>query len=809
MYSFSMLIPRFVLPGVRSRLQQRPVVIIEGARAVGKTSLLGTLAAHGDINQIVTLTDPATLRAATEHPTTWLRGLRQPFAIDEAQLAPELPLALKSLLDESHDELRCVLTGSASIGRTGLGGSDPLARRSSWLTLEPLSEAELAAPQQAWSILDLLFEAEPQTGSRPYGEDWASHARLGGMPSYRLAPQRLRRGMDRRIIDDLGAVLTDRVLPDERLDVRIARDVLLRVLRHPAGELKVEPIGDALDLHRATVNRYLDILERRFLITELPNLRRPARQGTRATSKVYPGDTSLSAAALAVASRSNLDSDASRGGLMEAHVVQQLRAHRGWSDLDVELFHWRDNRQGRTVEVDVVLQDNEGRIVALEVKSGSTPRPSDLRGITTLREQYPDTFHRGFIIAGDGAIAPLDDDGKLWRIPVSALSDPHAWATTHSSTTHNGRSIHGTETLPEAPMNPTATATIFMSYAHKDQESASGGDLRQFSEDVQDELLGAHERTARVIIDEKDVLWGDSLWDRLHQEIDASIYFLPYITPRYVSSDACRREFERFDAATVAQDDERRILPLLWMTPRALHQEGDTDPLLNRVRELRYVDATEVRHADRSSTEYRRAVAKVAEELAAVIDSHESAVTGRQSEDAPSSNDESADDEGFLEVTARIEDAGPALQNELEEMMEALSTVSDLIGQSSGTSHDTPGAIRKEYDSLAAMLTGPSAILERSAVSARTKWQDLLTDLGRAARLSRDLGEPVPQDIKDDFDEWSSQLREIDDLSTMQAFAISLPNLHSGLAPASRAILAAIQTIESIQTGLSAAPGLD
>ena len=130
MYTFRMLIPRFIEGRVQTLLQERAVVIIEGARAVGKTSLVAQLAGKGVIRHAVSLTDPTTLRAARETPTAWLKGLQQPFSVDEAQLAPELPLALKSLLDESGDRLSCVLTGSASIGRTGLGGADPLARAS-------------------------------------------------------------------------------------------------------------------------------------------------------------------------------------------------------------------------------------------------------------------------------------------------------------------------------------------------------------------------------------------------------------------------------------------------------------------------------------------------------------------------------------------------------------------------------------------------------------------------------------------------------------------------------------------------------
>ena len=64
--------------------QSTPVLIIEGARSVGKTHLLAQMQQQGALATRVSLTDAATLRAAQENPLPWLRRLPQPFAIDEA-----------------------------------------------------------------------------------------------------------------------------------------------------------------------------------------------------------------------------------------------------------------------------------------------------------------------------------------------------------------------------------------------------------------------------------------------------------------------------------------------------------------------------------------------------------------------------------------------------------------------------------------------------------------------------------------------------------------------------------------------------
>ncbi|MET0589832.1 MAG: AAA family ATPase, partial [Naasia sp.] len=118
------------------------VLIVEGARAVGKTTLMRSVVAPRGYS-FSTLADPATLDFDSQDPSGWLRRLARPAIIDEAQLLPELPLLLKELVDELGPGTHFILTGSASIGRTGLGGADPLTRRSRRFTMSPLTQWEI------------------------------------------------------------------------------------------------------------------------------------------------------------------------------------------------------------------------------------------------------------------------------------------------------------------------------------------------------------------------------------------------------------------------------------------------------------------------------------------------------------------------------------------------------------------------------------------------------------------------------------------------------------------------------------------
>ncbi|NLS09993.1 AAA family ATPase [Nesterenkonia sp. MY13] len=262
------------------------MTVLHGARSVGKTSLVRRLKEQGVLATAVSLTDPDVLHLAKQDTSGWLRALPQPFAIDEAQLLPDLPLALKNYLNETGDDVQAILTGSAQIGRSSLGGSDPLAGRTTTLTLQPLTEPEVhSSAQTAWSVADMMFQSPPQIGHRANDAFWWHKAVLyGGLPRTRLRKPS-RATLRDQLSATIEAILSDHVLPDERFDADNARRILDYILRHPAGELKVQVIGREVGLDPRTVDRYIDVLERRFLVTELHNLRPPAKKTPRTMAK--------------------------------------------------------------------------------------------------------------------------------------------------------------------------------------------------------------------------------------------------------------------------------------------------------------------------------------------------------------------------------------------------------------------------------------------------------------------------------------------------------------------------------------------
>lgn len=595
-----MYVPRFIEPTVGDLLKTTPVVILEGARSVGKTRLLARLLELGTVHRVVSLIDPTARAAATEDPALWLRSLGDSFAVDEAQLAPGLPLALKQRLDRETERLRCVLTGSASLGRTGLGGSDPLARRSVRLTLEPLSEAELGGSGRSWSVIEQLFGGEPISGASA-ATDWRVAAERGGLPRYRLLAHDLR---PRQVLDDIEAIITDDVLPGERFDRRIAIDVARHVLRNPAGELKVVAIANELGIDARTVNRYLDVLERRFLVTELPNLRQPLKQSARSTAKAYPADVALSTA-YATASGRQLDHEQVRGGVFEALIAQQLRAHLGWTEAGGELVHWRQLRSGRYVEVDLAVVDAAGGLVGIEVKARESAKAADFAGLRQLRQMHRARFRRGFVVTTGGSAAQFDDE--MWAVPFAALGDPAWWGLPRPAEMSELPYASAPPSSPVANGAPVARLVAYLAPA--DLQSAVAGDPRQFARDIADGLEGLHGR--RVTLVEDDDATPADMPDESHGQ--APTLVLVFITPRFLSDKACRAEFTRLIDEAV-RTEGLVVRPLIWITPRNLTMpEGDS--LVDRLGPLRPTDVSEARRAERDSVTYRALIEDVANEL--------------------------------------------------------------------------------------------------------------------------------------------------------------------------------------------------
>ena len=154
-----------------------PVVLLNGARQTGKTTLAQAMAAGGAV-QYFTLDDSATFALAAGDPSGFIRNLTGPVVIDEIQKVPELFPAIKLAVDKSRQPGRFLLTGSANV-MTLPRLSESLAGRMEVIPLYPFSAGELAGVAEGF--LARLF-ASTIANSKPVSTSTIRHAWPGGLP---------------------------------------------------------------------------------------------------------------------------------------------------------------------------------------------------------------------------------------------------------------------------------------------------------------------------------------------------------------------------------------------------------------------------------------------------------------------------------------------------------------------------------------------------------------------------------------------------------------------------------------------------
>ena len=270
-------------------LGDTPVVVIQGARQVGKSTLAGMVSARR-ASVTVTLDDDQTRLAAQEDPVSFLRQAGDSLlVIDEAQRVPELILPLKAEVDRDRRPGRFLLTGSADLLMVK-GVGDSLAGRAESAELLPLSQGELARrPQPEDFVSFVLAGARGGGGSRLD----ADAVVRGGYPEAVARSE----GGARRWFDNYTARLADH---DAReLHQGGYADQLSRLLSLVAvggmSELVKARFAREWSVSEATLDAYLRLMRTMRLLVELPAWGRTARSRVIRKPKVALTDCGLSA----------------------------------------------------------------------------------------------------------------------------------------------------------------------------------------------------------------------------------------------------------------------------------------------------------------------------------------------------------------------------------------------------------------------------------------------------------------------------------------------------------------------------------
>jgi len=372
------MFPRLAITRLQAAAQSFPVVVVLGARQVGKTTLARTAFAQ---HRYLDLEDPRTaerfrLDARFELDSA---GVGTGAILDEAQAVPSIFAALRGAVDAQRERRGVfVVLGSAQPALVR-GVSESLAGRAAVIEMDPLTAEEAShGPQphewqQVW-----LKGGFPDALRGDASTWWASYLRL----------------------------LLERDLPQYgvRADPLFMRRLLTMVAHQHGGLLNASALGGSLGVSHHTLLRYLDVLESVYLLRRLPPYFRNIGKRLTKSPKVYLRDSGLLHHLLGISTAAELWNHPSRGASWEGFVIEDVLRRERLAHPGTQAFFWRT---AAGAEVDLVLDRGHER-VALEIKAG---RGDDARAVRTLREALPDIGASRAWIVDQSAGIDLVGDG--------------------------------------------------------------------------------------------------------------------------------------------------------------------------------------------------------------------------------------------------------------------------------------------------------------------------------------------------------------------------------------------------------------
>ncbi len=410
------VLPRHAAAAVETALTDTRVVLINGARQCGKSTLAAQIAnSHGPA-EWRSLDRAETRQAAEFDPTEFVRSAGL-LVLDEVQRVPELFLAIKETVDADPRPGRFLLTGSTRV-MSLRGLPDALPGRMETIELWPLSQGEI--DEEPDGFVDAVFDqgTELSHTSAETRSGYIERVVRGGFPvSVSRAAARRESFLDSYVAD----IVNRDVIQLSHIERGAEMRALIRLLAARSGQLLVPAaLAGALGLNHATIKHYLGLLEEVFLIKRIPAWSRNLSRRAVETMKVAMVDSGIAANLLDLDARRLRQREAEPhgplGALLEGFVAMEVARQLTWSRQRAELYHYRTKDQ---VEVDLILEDRRGRVVALEVKAASTVRGDDFRGLRHLAGRLGDDLVVGVVLYTGQQTLPFGP--KFRAMPISAL----------------------------------------------------------------------------------------------------------------------------------------------------------------------------------------------------------------------------------------------------------------------------------------------------------------------------------------------------------------------------------------------------
>ena len=433
MTSETKLYPRYAEHPLKEALADSPAVLIHGPRQCGKTTLarmmnssqtvlwsgVGGIEWPGGTNikwpgsNYITFDDETAREAAERDPIGFVNDLPGRVILDEVQRAPSIFTALKMAIDRDRIPGRFLLTGSSQVLLVPRV-SDSLAGRLEIIRLHPLAQCELSG--QHPTFLDRLFSGDLKAPELAGASDrLADRIVAGGFPAA------LARSTEGRRRNWYLNYVETQLQRDVRDIAKISdHGAMIRLLSVAATQTawlyNLQDMSSTFSLSRPTIGKYVEILERIFLLERIPAWQNNRLKRMVKAPKLHVCDTGIGCAVIGASSEALKKDRDLFGQYLESFVFQELKRQASWSDDTLTFYHYRDKDK---VEVDLVIEKGTMAVAGVEVKASSTVRASDFHGLRKLKDAAGDRFVAGMVLY-DGEKCWSFGEG-LTAVPVRLL----------------------------------------------------------------------------------------------------------------------------------------------------------------------------------------------------------------------------------------------------------------------------------------------------------------------------------------------------------------------------------------------------
>ena len=344
-------IQRALQQRVEDRMKPQKVMLIFGPRRVGKTFLLKqivqsfegkSLILNGEDIDSIAMLEPisiANYRHVLEHVEL--------LAIDEAQHIPDIGKKLKLIVDEVPD-IRVIASGSSSFDLKNQAG-EPLVGRGTQFVLLPFSQQEIATVESP-------IESKRNLEARLI---YGSYPEVVMLDTFAEKKEYLNDIVESYLLKDILAV--DGIKNSAKI-----RDLLRLVAYQMGDELSCEEVGKQLGISKNTVERYLDLLQKVFVLYRLGGFSKNLRKEVTKSSKWYFTDNGVRNAVIRNFEPLSLRTDADRGALWENYIITERLKRNQNERLGLEFHFWRTYD---IQEIDLI-ETGSGVMNAFEMKLG-------------------------------------------------------------------------------------------------------------------------------------------------------------------------------------------------------------------------------------------------------------------------------------------------------------------------------------------------------------------------------------------------------------------------------------------------------